>query len=128
MAPIVDGLTPEPSSKGTTDTIDFLQHGTLLAALKVTLTSAPVSGYFVAGGMAGLVSRTATAPLDRLKVYLIARTGSTKEAVQAIKKGAAIEATKKASRPLVDASKALWETGGIRSLFAGMYDMGRSYG
>ena len=127
MASIVDALTPEASSKGATETIGFPRDGTLLSALKMTLTSAPVSGYFVAGGMAGLVSRTATAPLDRLKVYLIAQTDSTKEAVQAAKKGAVTEATKKTFRPLVDASKALWEAGGVRSLFAGMYDLGRSY-
>lgn len=76
-------------------------------------------GYFVAGGMAGFVSRTATAPLDRLKVYLIAQTGVTRAAAEAAKQGAPIEATKKAARPLVEASKALWRAGGIRSLFAG---------
>lgn len=32
-------------------------------------------GYFLAGGFAGVVSRTCTAPFDRLKVYLIASSG-----------------------------------------------------
>ncbi len=91
----------------------------LASMIKPALTSIPGSGYFVAGGMAGVVSRTATAPLDRLKVHLIAQTGVTKEALQAAKEGAAVEATKKASRPLVEASKALWRAGGVRSLFAG---------
>ena len=79
----------------------------------------PDPGYFLAGGIAGVVSRTATAPLDRLKVYLIAQTVVKDEAVQTIKEGAPLEAAKKVSRPLIEASRALWRMGGIRSLFAG---------
>lgn len=67
-----------------------------------------------------MISRTSTAPLDRLKVYLIAQTGNTNKAVQAAKHGAALQATKHAARPLIDACKELWAAGGIRSLFAGM--------
>ena len=79
----------------------------------------PDPGYFLAGGLAGVASRTSTAPLDRLKVYLIAQTGVAQEAVQAAKQGAALTAAKHSFRPLVNASKELWAAGGIRSLFAG---------
>ncbi|KAK3706955.1 hypothetical protein LTR37_012454 [Vermiconidia calcicola] len=79
----------------------------------------PNVGYFAAGGLAGITSRTVTAPLDRLKVYLIAQTGTATEAIQAAKKGAAIKATKHASTSLWNATKELWAAGGMRSLFAG---------
>ena len=79
----------------------------------------PNPGYFVAGGLAGIVSRTSTAPLDRLKVYLIAQTSVTKEAVVAAKSGNILQAAVNAWRPLAGATKELWQAGGIRSLYAG---------
>ncbi len=95
-------------------------NGTLWAKTHSVLTEyLPAPGYFVAGGAAGIISRTATAPLDRLKVYLIAQTGVARDAVVAARSGAAVEAARKAWRPLVDATKELWRAGGIRSLFAG---------
>ena len=81
----------------------------------------PAPGYFLAGGIAGVASRTLTAPLDRIKVYLIAQTGVRDETVHAVKKGAPVQAAKVAARPLRDAAVALWQMGGVRSLFAGPY-------
>jgi len=85
----------------------------------------PDPGYFVAGGVAGAISRTATAPLDRLKVYLIAQTSMTEETVQAVKSGEVVQALKTASMPLKEACVDLWKMGGIKSLFAGTSSLKR---
>lgn len=79
----------------------------------------PNVGYFLAGGLSGITSRTATAPLDRLKVYLIAQTDVAEEAVVAAKSGRAGSALRHGVKTLWNASKELWAAGGMRSLFAG---------
>ncbi|KAK5710312.1 hypothetical protein LTS12_028003, partial [Elasticomyces elasticus] len=89
-----------------------------LPQLKLT-DLVPNVGYFIAGGLAGITSRTVTAPLDRLKVYLIAQTGIAADAVSAAKGGQAVEATKQASRTMLVAVKELWAAGGVKSMFAG---------
>lgn len=79
----------------------------------------PHLGYFLAGGVAGAVSRTATAPLDRLKVYLIAQIEVKDEAVRAGQKASPLRAISRGLHKLAIASKELWQAGGVRSLFAG---------
>ncbi|KAF8852089.1 calcium dependent mitochondrial carrier protein [Acephala macrosclerotiorum] len=79
----------------------------------------PDPGYFAAGAVAGIVSRTSTAPLDRLKVYLIANVDNPKASVDAVKKGDAVAAVRHIGQPLINASKDLWRNGGLRNLFAG---------
>jgi len=79
----------------------------------------PHPGYFVAGGVAGAVSRTATAPLDRLKVYLIAQVDVKDDAIKAAKSDAPVKAAHTAARPLIEATKTLWRMGGMQSFFAG---------
>jgi solute carrier family 25 phosphate transporter 23/24/25/41 len=92
------------------------------ARRKLKLTDlVPDVGYFIAGGVSGITSRTVTAPLDRLKVYLIAQTTNSNEAVQAAKSGAPLKAGAQGMKTLVNACKHLWAAGGIRSLFAGEY-------
>ena len=76
-------------------------------------------GYFLAGGLAGMVSRTATAPLDRLKVYLIAQVSPRKAAADVLKEGKPVVAVRHFGKPLVDAVKDLWAGGGVRNFFAG---------
>ncbi|OAA63935.1 calcium dependent mitochondrial carrier protein [Cordyceps fumosorosea ARSEF 2679] len=81
---------------------------------------APHPGYFLAGAIAGGVSRTATAPLDRLKVYLLVNTQSRGEtAVAAFKRGKPLIALKNAARPFSDAIKDVYRSGGFRGFFAG---------
>ncbi|KAF1984771.1 calcium dependent mitochondrial carrier protein-like protein [Aulographum hederae CBS 113979] len=79
----------------------------------------PKPGYFLVGALSGIVSRTSTAPLDRLKVFLIAQTGATRDAVQAVKTGSPKHIARGFWTPLANATKELWAAGGIRSLFAG---------
>ena len=80
----------------------------------------PEPGYFLAGAVSGGVSRTATAPLDRLKVYLLVNTKARPaEALIAAKHGQPLTALRDAGGPIVDALASLWRTGGFRTFFAG---------
>lgn len=80
----------------------------------------PEPGYFLAGAVSGGVSRTATAPLDRLKVYLLVNTKtSTSVTLAAAKHGQVLVALRNAGRPIVDAIVSLWKAGGLRTFFAG---------
>ena len=80
----------------------------------------PEPGYFLAGAVSGGVSRTATAPLDRLKVYLLVNTKTRATvAVPAAKSGHPLTAVRNAGGPTVEAITSLWRTGGLRTFFAG---------
>ncbi|KAH7021217.1 mitochondrial carrier domain-containing protein [Microdochium trichocladiopsis] len=89
---------------------------------KKLISFLPDSGYFVAGAVAGGISRTATAPLDRLKVYLLVKTDSgskAKVALDAAKKGQPVKAAKRVGGPLLTAITELYKSGGVRGFFAG---------
>jgi solute carrier family 25 phosphate transporter 23/24/25/41 len=89
-------------------------------SVKPMLTAClPSTGYFAAGGLAGIVSRTATAPIDRLKVYLIAQTKSPVS--EAVKGPAIVRPLVSAWKTVSYAVKDLWAAGGIRSLYAGKF-------
>jgi len=90
-------------------------------AVKQKLTDLlPDAGYFLAGAVSGGVSRTATAPLDRLKVYLLVNTkASPTVAAQLVKQGHPIVALRNAGGPITEAVRTLWNAGGIRTFFAG---------
>jgi solute carrier family 25 (mitochondrial phosphate transporter), member 23/24/25/41 len=85
----------------------------------VLIACIPTSGYFVAGGLAGITSRTTTAPLDRLKVYLFANTNVSGNGLQALKSMNPLIATKSLWSTSSAAMKDLWAAGGVRSLYAG---------
>ncbi|KAI1495274.1 calcium dependent mitochondrial carrier protein [Biscogniauxia mediterranea] len=90
------------------------------AKRSVLIRYLPDPGYFIAGAVAGGISRTATAPLDRLKVYLLVNTHSHVNVVlDAAKHGHPLSAVRSAGRPLFSAITELYKSGGIRGFFAG---------
>ncbi|EFW99036.1 calcium dependent mitochondrial carrier protein [Grosmannia clavigera kw1407] len=80
----------------------------------------PHPGYFVAGALAGGISRTATAPFDRLKVFLLVSTRAGSNAsINAVRHGHPLAALHNAARPITDAVVSLYRAGGLRTFFAG---------
>ncbi|ABN66480.1 predicted protein [Scheffersomyces stipitis CBS 6054] len=106
-------------------------------------------GFFLAGGLSGVVSRTCTAPFDRIKVFLIARTDlsstvlhSKKEIARQIADGASQKVIEEARRnllsaerdlarqvqdnhpktirsPIIQAARTLWKQGGFKAFYVG---------
>lgn len=109
-----------------TAAIDTDEHGTGTTAgcekpkKSVLIRFLPDPGYFVAGAVAGGISRTATAPLDRLKVYLLVNTKTDSAvSIHSIKSGRPLAVLKNAGRPLINAMADLYKSGGMRGFFAG---------
>lgn len=61
-------------------------------------------GFFLAGGLSGVVSRTCTAPFDRIKVFLIARTDLSSTILHS-KREIADHIAKGASKQVIDAAR-----------------------
>lgn len=72
-------------------------------------------GYFLAGGIAGAVSRTTTAPFDRLKVALIAST----EVPATTGISPAIFTTNIMEYPMAKSLQAIYSQGGLKAFFVG---------
>ncbi|GBB93486.1 hypothetical protein RclHR1_02180028 [Rhizophagus clarus] len=82
--------------------------------------------YLLAGAIAGAVSRTATAPFDRLKVYLQIQTASpqlltnaVKEVITQSEKQASKKLVSSASNNIINAIKNIYLSGGLINFFRG---------
>ncbi|KAI1381376.1 mitochondrial carrier [Hypoxylon crocopeplum] len=119
-APASALLAAEQAKLPTAQGIEIETSLTKESKRSVLIKYIPDSGYFIAGAVAGGVSRTATAPLDRLKVYLLVNTtSSTNTALAAAKKGQPLRALKHAGGPFITAVADIYKAGGIRGFFAG---------
>lgn len=72
--------------------------------------------FLLAGGLAGAVSRTATAPLDRLKVFLITSQSARSAASQVSKTGSV---TRTGLGALAQGVVAIYQDGGLRGFWLG---------
>ncbi|KAK9463485.1 mitochondrial carrier domain-containing protein [Lipomyces oligophaga] len=126
----------------------FIDSGPITSEGDVFLSDETLGGigYFLSGGIAGAISRTATAPFDRLKVYMIAHTREAiPESVVATARTAAFaKASSTASStvaantatqaraapalrsgvngarsPMLEACVTIWRHGGLSNFFVG---------
>lgn len=78
--------------------------------------------YFLAGGISGVISRTFTAPLDRIKVFLIARTDLSSTILNSKHHLLELNPNAKLNRlksPIVKAIESLYKQGGLKSFYVG---------
>ncbi|KAH3682808.1 hypothetical protein WICPIJ_006267 [Wickerhamomyces pijperi] len=81
-------------------------------------------GFFLAGGLSGVVSRTCTAPFDRIKVFLIARSDlsstilNNKSSLAQNHMGGKVP-VEKIKSPIVKAATAIYKSGGLRAFYTG---------
>ncbi|SCU85215.1 LAMI_0C10506g1_1 [Lachancea mirantina] len=79
-------------------------------------------GFFLAGGISGVISRTCTAPFDRIKVFLIARTDLSSTLLNSkrnLLKNSTQTDLSKIKSPLVKAATSLYRQGGLRAFYVG---------
>lgn len=144
LMPRIDGSRVKTAFNFMAEELDLLSDG------EVTMINSFLNGigYFLAGGLAGVVLRTATAPFDRIKVFLIARTDlaltvlhlrkdietlaelislMVKEARKRLSQKRGVPVTllhehphKKTIRsPIIQAARTIWKQGGIRGFYVG---------
>lgn len=97
------------------DDMDLSSEGDVLLSSETTNGV----GYFLSGGLAGVVSRTATAPFDRIKVFLIATSGTPLKQTTVMENGVEKIITEQRPTSIIGAVKHLWKQGGPRAFFVG---------
>lgn len=100
LIPRLDGSRIKTALNYTVEELDLSSDG------DVTLINQFLSGigYFIAGGLSGAVSRTCTAPFDRIKVFLIARTDLSSTVMRS-KQYIEKEVASGASRQILEAAR-----------------------
>ncbi|AGO14212.1 AaceriAER419Wp [[Ashbya] aceris (nom. inval.)] len=117
-------LTPRQAGSRLRTAYSYYASEDLSSEGDMTLTNDFVRGFgfFLAGGFAGVVSRTCTAPFDRIKVFLIARTDLSSPLLhtpaQLLHHNPRADPAKIQS-PLVKAAKSLYRQGGLRAFYLG---------
>jgi solute carrier family 25 phosphate transporter 23/24/25/41 len=74
--------------------------------------------YLFSGAIAGAVSRTCTAPFDRLKVFLITQTSYTTKSTTATATATATSSSSSTSS-IASAVRSIYSQGGFRAFFVG---------